>query len=158
MRRFRAAFVSVVLVLLAIALLVRPMRAPRHAIVRRQTRPEPASPAAETPPVIDAGAPPATSAPLAAREESDDASMTRLRQLIDRDPARALALSREHAARFPNSPNAAEASAIEVKALALQGRTSEARGAAEIMVNRYPGSHWAREVEAHTGAHPRIDH
>jgi hypothetical protein len=47
---------------------------------------------------------------------------------------------------------------IEVKSLARQGHLSEARGAAEAMVNKYAGTPWALEVERHTGAHPRVNH
>jgi len=40
------------------------------------------------------------------------------------------------------------------QALARQGRISEARGEAEHMVNEYPGTQWALDVERNTGAHP----
>jgi hypothetical protein len=44
--------------------------------------------------------------------------------------------------------------AMVVKSLARQGKASEARAEAEVMVNKYAGSQWALEVERHTGAHP----
>jgi hypothetical protein len=88
----------------------------------------------------------------------EDALMTEARSMVDVDAAAALAIAREGDRRFPSGDAAAERAMIEVKALARQGRLSEARGAAEQMVNRYPGSPWALEVERHTGAHPRINH
>jgi hypothetical protein len=84
--------------------------------------------------------------------------MSDLRSIEDVDAAAALEIAREGDRRFPSSDAAAERAMIEVKALARQGRLSEARGAAEQMVNRYPGTPWALEVERHTGAHPRINH
>ena len=63
-------------------------------------------------------------------------------------------LAREGERRFPDSPNAPEFAAMAVKSLARQGKLSEARAEAEVMVNKYAGTHWAREVERHTGAHP----
>jgi hypothetical protein len=63
-------------------------------------------------------------------------------------------LAREGQRRFPDSPDAPEIAAMVVKSLARQGKISEARAEAETMVNKYAGTHWAREVERHTGAHP----
>ncbi len=89
---------------------------------------------------------------------SEDAWMQRLRAIEDGDPAAALVLARHVDAQFPNGEGAAERAMIEVKSLARQGNIREARGAAEQMVNRYPGTPWALEVERHTGAHPRVNH
>jgi hypothetical protein len=80
--------------------------------------------------------------------------MTHLRAIQDSDPAQALVLARDGNARFPESADAAERAEIVVKSLALLGKPSEARREAEAMVNRYPGTPWALEVEKHTGAHP----
>jgi hypothetical protein len=86
----------------------------------------------------------------------DDASqMARLREVQDADPTLAYELAKEGQRRFPESANAAERAAIAVKALALQGKRSEARREAGDMVAKYPDSPWARDVEMHTGAHPR---
>jgi hypothetical protein len=84
--------------------------------------------------------------------------MVRLRDIENGDPAVALDMAREGDVRFAGGSAAAERAMIEVKSLAREGRLSEARGAAEQMVNRYPGTPWALEVERHTGAHPRINH
>jgi hypothetical protein len=66
-------------------------------------------------------------------------------------------LAREGQRRFPDSENAPEFAAMVIKSLARQGKLSEARAEAETMVNRYVGTHWAREVERHTGAHPTVN-
>jgi hypothetical protein len=83
--------------------------------------------------------------------------MATLHGIADRDPQRSLELARDGNRRFPNSPDAAERAAIVVKSLALEGHLSEARAEAEAMVNQYPGTAWAAEVERHTGAHPRLN-
>jgi hypothetical protein len=101
-------------------------------------------------------APPLPTAPSAT--SLDEVSlMTRLRGIEDADPTQALELAREGNRRFPDGTDAAERAAIVVKSLARTGHISEARGEAETMVNRYPGTSWAREVEQHTGAHPHVN-
>jgi len=49
--------------------------------------------------------------------------------------------------------DAARRASVLIHALADQGRSAEARGAAEVIVNRAPDSPWVREVERFTGAH-----
>jgi hypothetical protein len=90
--------------------------------------------------------------------DSEGSLMQHLRAIEDADPNAALALAREGDRRFPDSADAAERAMIEVKSIARQGDVSAARGAAEAMVNKYPGTSWALEVERHTGAHPRLNH
>jgi hypothetical protein len=92
-------------------------------------------------------------APLAPPLLDEPALMAELRLADSRDPELALVLARDGNARFPDSPDTPERTALLIKALARTGQLSQARGEAEIMVNRYPDSPWAREVEAHTGAH-----
>lgn len=81
--------------------------------------------------------------------------MIRLRAIKETDPAGAVALAREGNRRFPDSADAPERASILVRALAALGQTSEARGEAESMVNRYPDSDWVRDVERFSGAHRR---
>jgi hypothetical protein len=83
--------------------------------------------------------------------------MTQLRSVEDSDSALALELAREGNRLFPESPAAAERAAVIVKSLAREGKLSEARGEAEVMVNHYAGTSWAALVEQHTGAHPHTD-
>lgn len=78
--------------------------------------------------------------------------------LEDSSPERALELARQGQALWPTGPRAAEFAATEVKCLYRLGRASEGRGTAEAMVNKYPGSSWALEVERQTGAHPYVNH
>jgi hypothetical protein len=99
-----------------------------------------------SPPGVEAVAAPPTQA-------SDASLMAELRKTTNADPTRAIELAREGNRRFPDSPDAAERTSLLIHALAQDGRTSEARGAAEEMVNRYPDSAWVREIEQFTGAH-----
>ncbi|MEO8981094.1 MAG: hypothetical protein ABI548_16080 [Polyangiaceae bacterium] len=92
--------------------------------------------------------------PLAPPLLDEPALMTELRRADARDPELALTLARDGNARFPESPDAPERTALAIKSLALTGHLSEARGEAEFMVNHYPASRWTEEVEQHTGAHP----
>jgi hypothetical protein len=79
--------------------------------------------------------------------------MKQLRGLAGTDRRRAIELAREGNARFPDSPEASERTAILIHALAGEGYASEARKAAEDMVNHYPDSSWVRDIEEFTGAH-----
>ncbi len=79
--------------------------------------------------------------------------MDHLRRVKDSDPALAVELGREGNRLFPSSADAPERAAIVIHALAAEGFSSEARGEAEDMVNRYPDSDWVREIEQFTGAH-----
>ncbi len=113
-------------------------------------------PEREAPPV-----PPRVPRPAASVEEAlatDDALAAAMHALEDSDPARALELARRGQVQWPAGPRAAEFAATEVKCLYRLGRPSEGRGAAEAMVNRYPSSPWALEVEKQTGAHPYVNH
>ncbi len=79
--------------------------------------------------------------------------MARLRNLAETDPEGAIALARDGNRRFPDSADAPERTSILIHALAQMGRSSEARGEAEAMVNEAPDSEWVREIERFTGAH-----
>jgi|GEM_PF-1535610 len=89
---------------------------------------------------------------------SDDSLASEMHALEDSNPARALELARQGQSLWPNGPRAAEFAATEVKSLYRLGKSSEGRGAAETMVNRYVGSPWAIEVERQTGAHAYVNH
>jgi hypothetical protein len=92
-------------------------------------------------------------APLDTRPLDEAPLMARLRSLEGTNPELVIDLARQGNARFAESPDAPERSSILIHALASQGRSSEARGAAEDMVNRYPESAWVHEIERFTGAH-----
>ena len=104
------------------------------------------APSEPAPPPIGATAP-------AARLDDEGSLMSELRAVKDRDPKRALELARAGNQRFPNGAEAAERASIAIHALTALGFTSEARGEAEDMVNRYPDGPWVREIEQFTGAH-----
>jgi type IV secretory pathway VirB10-like protein len=123
--------------------------------------PEPTPP---RPPVVDAMVPPtpqlAPKKAATAKPKLLDESelMQRLRKAQDTDDyVLSYDLARDGLRRFPDSPDAPEMAAMVVKSLARQGKASEARAEAEVMVNKYAGTRWAREVEQHTGAHPRVN-
>ena len=101
---------------------------------------------------------PSAKASAAAEVPSENQLATDMHALEDSDPERALELARRARALWPDGPRAAEFAATEVKCLYRLGMPSEGRGVAEAMVNKYPTSPWAREVERQTGAHPYVDH
>jgi hypothetical protein len=98
---------------------------------------------------------PAPSGPAAppSAPTPEAALMDELRKFKDADPEFAIERAREGNRRFPDSADAPERSSILIHALAAAGRSAEARGEAETMVNHYPDSEWVREVERFTGAH-----
>ncbi len=94
-----------------------------------------------------------STAPSAPPPQNEMALMDDLRRFKDTDPQFAVDRAREGNARFPNSADAPERTSILIHALSTLGQTSEARGLAEDMVNRYPDSSFVREIEHFTGAH-----
>lgn len=66
-------------------------------------------------------------------------------------PAEALALSQEHARRFPRGMLGQEREVIAIEALAKLGRTDEARARADRFRARFPGSSHARRIDAILG-------
>jgi hypothetical protein len=106
------------------------------------------------------GAPPGTEPPATAASSTSPGNetmlMARLRRIEDGDPTVALQLAREGNDVDPNGSDSAERAMIVVKSLARQGDLEAARGEAERMVNAYPGTPWALEVERRTGAHPHV--
>lgn len=135
---------------------------PAAAEPHEQAQPAPAvAPTPPRPALLDASPPPSVPvvvkkpAPAKPKLLSEDELMERLRKAQDTDDyVTSYDLAREGLRRFPDSRNAPEMAAMVVKSLARQGKASEARAEAEVMVNKYAGTEWAREVERHTGAHP----
>ena len=138
------------------------------ALWRARSSPGPHRPVEQEPESAPpAPAPPPAPQPAAARRVRPDAGisradlaaldearlMARLREVAPREPALAVTLAREGNRRFPGSADAPERTSILIHALATLGRSSEARGEAEQMVNGYPDSDWVREIERFTGAH-----
>ena len=102
--------------------------------------------------------PPRPAVSSATVKPSEDSFAVEMHALEDSSPERALDVARRAQALWPAGPRAPEFAATEVKCLYRLGRPSEGRGAAEAMVNKYPTSPWALEVEKQTGAHPYVNH
>lgn len=120
--------------------------------------PAPAEPNA-APAVAPVTTPERSAASSSAEKTTDDTSLAAaMHALEDSNPARALELARQGQSQWPNGPRAPEFAAAEVKCLYRLGKPSEGRGAAEAMVNKYPTSPWADEVERQTGAHRYVNH
>ncbi len=106
--------------------------------------PSPAAPAPRRPHPLD-------DRDVAALDEAR--LMARLRAAAESSPAQAIGLAREGNRRWPRSADAPERTSILIHALVATGRSAEARGEAERMVNQAPDSPWVRDVERFTGAH-----
>jgi hypothetical protein len=70
------------------------------------------------------------------------------RSAIKGDPARALQRANEHAARFPRGVLVQEREVLAIQALRQLGRTAEADRRTEAFVKAFPGSAFARKVNA----------
>lgn len=99
-----------------------------------------------------------SAAPTTTENPSAETLAASMHALEDSDPRQALELARRGQSLWPGGSRAPEFAATEVKCLYRLGRPSEGRGAAEAMVNKYPTSPWALEVEKQTGAHPYVNH
>jgi TolA-binding protein len=89
-----------------------------------------------------------------AASDAEDALMIKLRSLAGQDPQQIIRLAREANARDPDGPNAPERAWMVVKSLTDLQRFSEAKDEAQAMVNRYPGTSWALDVQRHLLSNP----
>jgi hypothetical protein len=130
--------------------------APAPAVAAPPAATMSAAPARPAPPAIPGtGAPPpdgpsvAASEPApAAEEETEVRLLQRARAGVAADPARALALTGEHARRFPGGAFAQEREFIAISALVALGRADEARERAARMLERFPASAYRDRLEA----------
>jgi hypothetical protein len=123
--------------------------------VPRQERKEPEIPRLTRSSSVDAPRAPAPPSASSARRFPDEAAlMSRLRELGQSDPARALEMAREGNDRFSGSADAPERYHTLIKALENLGRFDEAREEAQRMVDTYPGTPWTEDVERHVLRHP----
>jgi hypothetical protein len=83
----------------------------------------------------------------ASNQPSDLELLQQARAVLVTSPAEALALAREHAARFPGSAVAQERELIAIAALVRLGRHQEAQARAEHFRRTYPTSAHLRQLE-----------
>jgi len=83
--------------------------------------------------------------------------MQRLHAIGEADPAAALDLALEGNARFPASADAPERGWIICRSLVDLRRFSEAVAEARLVVERYPDTPWALDVERHLLVNPMSD-
>jgi hypothetical protein len=93
--------------------------------------------------------PPAPGAAQPSSAQPNEGSLLlRARQALDGDPATTLALTQEHARRFPAGTLAPEREVLAIEALARLGRTSEARARLDSFRSRYPQSPHISRLDA----------
>lgn len=119
-----------------------------------------ASPALPAAPTSDASAAqveptPAVAAPTKLPEKpsppvlpSEADLLEQARTAIKSDPARALQRANEHAARFPRGVLVQEREVLAIQALRQLGRSAEADRRTDAFVKAFPGSAFARKLNA----------
>jgi hypothetical protein len=83
--------------------------------------------------------------------------MKRLHELGETDPPAALELALEGNARFPSSSSAPERGWVICRSLVSMQRFDEAVAEARLVVERYPSTPWALDVERHLLINPMSD-
>lgn len=92
---------------------------------------------------------PPKAAPNVTEASSDEYKLLRAaRSALDREPARALALTGQHAREFPKGMLGQEREAIAINALIRLGRMGEARERGARFIRAYPGSPHSKRIEA----------
>ena len=116
--------------------------------------PAPAAPASEAV-VADPSPPTAASVPakLPAKptplaQPSEAELLEQARAAMKVDPARALQRANEHAAHFPRGVLVQEREVIAIQALRKLGRNAEADRRAQVFAKAFPGSAFARKLNA----------
>jgi hypothetical protein len=96
-----------------------------------------------------------SAAPAASAEDNSPAAelalLEKAQDALRSRPAEALALTNEHARRFPKGSYAQEREVIAIEALAKTGRTAEARARADRFKRAFPGSASIRRIDAILG-------
>lgn len=93
----------------------------------------------------------AAAAPRARAQPNEAALLEQARRALAADPARALALTRQHQQRFPNGVLNQEREVIAIEALRRLGKASEAGDRAGAFEKQFPGSPHQRSVESRGG-------
>ncbi len=101
-------------------------------------------------PPSDAPAPSASPPSAAAVPDTETEAhlLQRAQNALGANPSAALALTGEHARRFASGALAQESEFIAVSALLALGRTSEARGRAASLLERFPSSAYRGRLES----------
>lgn len=102
--------------------------------------PEPKPAVAATPKQVEKPTPPA--------QLSEAELLEQARAALKSDPARALQRANEHAARFPGGVLVQEREVIAIQALRQLGRDAEADRRAQAFAKAFPGSAFARKLNA----------
>ncbi|HTN90230.1 MAG TPA: hypothetical protein VL242_41430, partial [Sorangium sp.] len=105
--------------------------------------PAPGAPSGGAPP--SAGPPPAAAAGEA---ETEVQLLYRAQGALAADAGSALALTVEHARRFPTGALGQEREIIAIRALLALGRAAEARARAASLLERFPGSAYRGRLES----------
>jgi hypothetical protein len=113
---------------------------------------ESAEPAEEVAEAVEPAPPPRLPT---ANAPSEAALLRQAQSALRSDPARALALAREHQRRFPRGTLAQEREVIAIDALSRLGRSGEAGKRAKEFETQYPGSAHGKKVESSVGSSPR---
>ena len=134
--------------------------AARAAVADAATPPaEPELPTGVDPPPAEPATPPAArdrprgprprlrEPPPAADPAAELGLIREAQRALRSDPSRALALAREHRARFPDGALAQEREVLAIDALARSGRTDEARRRAAAFRRRWPRSAHRRRID-----------
>ncbi|WP_438044526.1 hypothetical protein [Sorangium sp. So ce128] len=119
-------------------------------------RARPAAPRADeaaipSPGAPSGGAPPSASPPSAGAAEGAETEVQLLHRAQDAlatDAASSLALTVEHARRFPTGALGQEREIIAIRALLALGRAAEARARAASLLERFPGSAYRGRLES----------
>jgi hypothetical protein len=97
--------------------------------------------------VVEAAPMPGSSREATADRDDEGGYVESIRRAVDRDPSRALRMSRRHAALFPRGLLGEEVAALEVESLARAGRHDDARALAEAFFGRHPESAYRRRID-----------
>lgn len=145
-------------------LALRPAQVPAQTVQSAPSQVEPpiettvvkvpaASTTADPSESVAARATPAPTATASTAEQglSEIALLQQAQAELGGNPGRALALTQQHARRFPGGALSQEREAIAIQALAGLGRTAEARARAERFAAAFPGSAYVRRFEVLLG-------
>jgi hypothetical protein len=130
----------------------RSVQAPASASVPAPPVEPRAEPGAARPSTTGSPADPAPADPGAAAPPGDVETeahlLERAHQALGASPAQALALTEEHAGRFPSGSLGQEREVVAIQALMRLGRVEEARARAARFVAAFPGSAHRSRIEA----------